>query len=431
MVKDEYDKIYMFEGQLFFNVFMLIDVIVYFNCILVNKLEFWFWMELDWLLNFVFCEFYVECDVVYEECWLCIELMLIGEFDEQFNVMFWQLYFYSWLMIGWFFDLCVISKEQVDDFFCIYYVLNNIIVVFVGNFEIDEVKLFVECYFGCFLCGLEVLDVVIFEMEQKVEKCLVVECDCQLQIEICYYIEFFVNQKSYLFDVLVGVFFGWIGCFYKFMVEGSEVVSWVFVGYLLIKFVGYFLFNVEIKGDLIFVQFEVVWDVVVVDFQENFISEEEFCKVKNCEIVDIYCCFQDLFFFLIQLVFYEGQGDYCYFDKIQFNIELVMLEQICEVVCMYFVFECCFVGYYFCKFGIQVEEILFELMDVLFEQCQVILVQFCQFCFFGDVEQLKVIVGQIEGQVDQVLLEMRLVVDLMICIVKERFVEFEGDGGEE
>ena len=167
------------------------------------------------------------------------------------------------------------------------------------------------------------------------------------------------------------------------------------------------------------------------DLQENLISDEELRKVKNREIADTYRRLQDPLFLSIQLALYEGQGDYRYLDKIQPNIESVTAEQIREAARTYLVPERRLVGHYFRKSGTQAEEIPPELADVPAEQRQAILGQLRQLRSFGDAEQLKAIVAQIEGQAGQAPPEMKPVVDLMIRTAKERLAELEGDGGEE
>ncbi|MEM1244944.1 MAG: pitrilysin family protein [Acidobacteriota bacterium] len=431
MVKDEYDKIYTSEGQSFLNAFTSTDVTVYLNRIPANKLELWFWMESDRLLNPVFREFYAERDVVYEERRLRTESTPTGEFDEQLNAMFWQSHPYSWPTIGWPSDLRVISKEQADDFFRTYYAPNNITAVLVGNFEIDRVKELAERYFGRLPRGPEAPDVVTLEMNQKAEKRLSAECDCQPQIEIRYHTESFVNQKSYPLDVLAGVLSGRTGRLFKTMVEGSEVASRASASHLPSKFAGYFSFLAETKGESTPADLEAAWDEVVADLQENLVSEEELRKVKNREIADTYRRLQDPLFLSIQLALYEGQGDYRYLDTLQTNVEAVTAEQIREAARTYLVPERRLVGHYTRKSGSKAEEVPPELTDVPAEQRQAILAQLRQLRSFGDAEQLQAIAEQIEAQAGQAPPEMKPVVELMLRTAKERLAELEGDGGEE
>ena len=67
LVPNEFDKIYTSAGASGMNALTSEDFTVYFINVPANKLELWFWMEADRLLNPVFREFYSERDVVREE----------------------------------------------------------------------------------------------------------------------------------------------------------------------------------------------------------------------------------------------------------------------------------------------------------------------------------------------------------------------------
>ena len=82
LVKDEFDKVYTSAGATGMNAGTTNDFTIYFVNIPSNKLELWFWMESDRLLNPVFREFYSERDVVREERRLRIESTPTGRIDQ-------------------------------------------------------------------------------------------------------------------------------------------------------------------------------------------------------------------------------------------------------------------------------------------------------------------------------------------------------------
>ena len=88
MVKDELDKVYTDGGGTSLNAFTSNDFTVYINQLPANRLELWFWLESDRLLNPVFSEFYAERDVVYEDRRLRTESTPTGRYDEQADAMF-------------------------------------------------------------------------------------------------------------------------------------------------------------------------------------------------------------------------------------------------------------------------------------------------------------------------------------------------------
>ena len=124
------------------------DYTIYFVNVPANKLELWFWMESDRLLNPVFREFYSEREVVHEERRLRTDSTPTGKFQEQFDAMFWQSSPYSWPVVGWPSDLEGITREEALAFFDIYYAPNNLTAALVGDFDPDEAKALAERYFG-------------------------------------------------------------------------------------------------------------------------------------------------------------------------------------------------------------------------------------------------------------------------------------------
>jgi predicted Zn-dependent peptidase len=135
MVKNEFDQIYRSAGASGMNAGTNSDFTVYFINVPANKLELWFWMESDRLLNPVFREFYAERDVVREERRMRVESTPTGRFEEQFDTMFWQSSPYTWPVIGWPTDLEAITREQAQAYFDLNYAPNNIAACLVGDFE--------------------------------------------------------------------------------------------------------------------------------------------------------------------------------------------------------------------------------------------------------------------------------------------------------
>ncbi len=113
-----------------------------------NKLELWFWMESERLLNAVFREFYTERDVVREERRMRTESNPTAKFEEQFDFMFWGSVPYHHPVVGWPSDVESITRAQAEKFFATYYAPNNITAALVGDFDTEEALGLAEKYFG-------------------------------------------------------------------------------------------------------------------------------------------------------------------------------------------------------------------------------------------------------------------------------------------
>ena len=140
IIKEDFSRLYSGQGASGMNAGTSYDYTVYFVNVPANKLELWFWMESDRLLNPVFREFYSERDVVHEERRLRTDSTPTGKFQEQFDALFWQSSPYSWPVVGWPSDLEGITREEALEFFGLYYAPNNLAAVLVGDFDPAEVK---------------------------------------------------------------------------------------------------------------------------------------------------------------------------------------------------------------------------------------------------------------------------------------------------
>ena len=126
IIKEDFSRLYSGQGASGMNAGTSYDYTIYFVNVPANKLELWFWMESDRLLNPVFREFYSEREVVHEERRLRTDSTPTGKFQEQFDSLFWQSSPYGWPVVGWPSDLEGITREEALSFFGLYYAPNNL-----------------------------------------------------------------------------------------------------------------------------------------------------------------------------------------------------------------------------------------------------------------------------------------------------------------
>ena len=362
MVKDEFDKIYTGAGGSQMNAFTNQDITVYFLTVPANKLELWFWMESDRLGQPIFREFYSERDVVHEERRMRTESTPTGKFDEQFEAMFWESHPYSWPIVGWPSDLKAISKAQADDYFNTYYSPNNITASLVGNFDPAEVKALAQKYFGRIPRGAkEPPDVVTLEMPQSAEKSMGAECDCQPQIQISYHTVAFRHTDSYALDVLSGLMNGDTGRLRKDLILDKKIATSASTNQNSMKWAGNFSFSAETKGDATPQQIEDAWNAEVKRIIEQPIPPEELQKVKNQIAADAFRRLENPFFLMLQLLIYDGLGDWTYLQDWAGKTTAVTEEEVKRVAKTYLTNENGTVGIYNRKPGANAEEMPAEL----------------------------------------------------------------------
>jgi predicted Zn-dependent peptidase len=314
MVKDEFDKIYTEAGASGMNATTNWDSTIYFVTVPANKLELWFWMESDRLLSPVFREFYSERDVVHEERRLRTESTPTGKFDEVFDAMFWESHPYSWPVVGWPSDLRSYSLAQAKAYFDTYYAPSNLTAALVGNFRLEEARALAEKYFGRLPRRDPAPDVVTLEMDPLAEKRMVAECDCQPQVELRYHSVPFRHRDSYALEVLAGLLNGRSGRLYKSLVLERGLAADASASQDSRKYAGAFSLYAEAKGearpdDLERGLLEEVRRVV-----EEPIPERELQKVKNQITASAYQRLEGGFHLLIQLLLYDGLGDWGYLN---------------------------------------------------------------------------------------------------------------------
>ena len=439
MVKDELDKVYTDGGGTSLNAFTSNDFTVYINQLPANRLELWFWLESDRLLNPVFREFYAERDVVYEERRLRTESTPTGRYDEQADAMFWQSHPYSWPVIGWASDLEVISKAQADEFFATYYAPNNLSAVLVGNFDPAEVRGLAERYFGR-LSRAErpAPDVVTLEAEQLAEKRMTAECDCQPQLQVRYHAVPFGHGDGYALDVVAGVLNGRTGRLYEQIVEGAEIASSATAFYEARKYAGVFNLRAETKGDATPEQLLAAWDGIVAELIAEPVPEDELAKVKNRVSADTYRQLRDPFFLMIQLAIMDALGDWRYLNTVAERTNEVTAEDVQRVAAKYFEPSNRLVGLYYRKEGTEATETPSELQALPPEMRTALMSQAEAIAQIEDPAQLEMVLQQMEAQAAQVPEEMRPALDWMRGVIEERLAELQaelpeedGEGGEQ
>jgi predicted Zn-dependent peptidase len=396
MVKDEFDKIYSEAGATSMNASTNTDITFYQIVVPANRLELWFWMESDRLLQPVLREFYSERDVVHEERRLRIESTPTGKYDEQFEAMFWQSHPYHWPVVGWPSDLRVISKQQADEYYATYYAPNNLTAALVGNFDPAEVRTLAQRYFGRLRRGeREPPDVVTLEMPQLAEKRMRAECDCQPQVEIRYHTTPFRNADSPALDVLAGLLNGRTGRLYKGLVLNREIASSASSGQRSRKWGGWFSFTGETRGDASPEQLEAAWYEELRRIQDEPIPADELQKVKNQISATAFRRLNNPFLLMVQLLVYDGQGDWTYLNTWSDTTLAVTEADVKRVARTYFTPENRAVALYARRSGAGAEEWPAEMGALSPEQQQRVKAQIRQLGQVQDKARLGTILEQL------------------------------------
>jgi predicted Zn-dependent peptidase len=112
-----------------------------------NKIELFLALEADRMVNPVFREFYAERDVIAEERRMS-ENRPGFFFSEQLNAAFYAAHPYSWSVLGWMSDVSKITRQEMEEYWSLFYRPDNAVLVMAGDIDVDHVMTLVEKHFG-------------------------------------------------------------------------------------------------------------------------------------------------------------------------------------------------------------------------------------------------------------------------------------------
>jgi predicted Zn-dependent peptidase len=316
LVKNEFDRIYTGQGASGMNAFTTYDMTGYFVTVPKNKLELWMWMESDRLKNPVFREFYAERDVVYEERRLRVESTPTGKLEEAFEEIFWHSSPYSWPVIGYPSDVAAITKKEADDYYALYYAPNNITAILVGDFDPKEALALAERYLGRIPRGKNPPPEVIttppaWDYDVRFSG----QAETNPEIEVAWHTVPFRNKDSYALQILAGILNGRTGRLEKALVLPADAVATTVrasAGGLMSpqKYAGAFTIDAEAKEGRSLDEVEKGIDAQIGRLKTDLVPAEELQKVKNNVAAASYRRLSSNFFILLQLIVYEGYGDW-------------------------------------------------------------------------------------------------------------------------
>jgi predicted Zn-dependent peptidase len=426
LVKDQLSLIYTKNGGEGLNAFTNEDETVYFVRVPANRIEMWAWLESDRLLNPVFREFYSERDVVYEERRMRTESTPLGKYDEAFNALFWQASPYKWPVIGWPSDVSSITKAQADAYFATYYAPNNLTGVLVGDFDAAAVRPVLERYFARIPRGkTEPPEVLTMEPPQPGEKRFNAEAETSPTVRIWWHGVAFPNKDRSVLDLVSDVMSGRTGRLYKGLVTGRQIANETSAVVDLKKYEGAFQVECTVKDG----KDPAAVEQAVYEEMEKLKTEplgaEELQKVKNEAKANAYRRLSSPFYIALQLLVYDGLGDWRYVNTYAEEVDRVSAADIQRVAKQYFTKENRTVGIFLRKEGgapadAELAALPAEAQAMARQQIERIQAE-------TDAAKLRAGIAQMEQAKSQVPAEMKPVFDLILKRAQERLAALEGE----
>ncbi|MBN1443634.1 MAG: insulinase family protein [Planctomycetes bacterium] len=337
IVKDEFDKVYTAAGASGMNAGTSEDFTVYFINVPANKLELWFWMESDRLLNPVFREFYSERDVVREERRLRVESTPTGRFEEQFDALFWTSSPYAWPVIGWPSDVEAITRDEALAFYSVYYAPNNVTACLVGDFRIEDAIRLADRYLGRLPRGPRPPATVrTLEIEQAAEKRMIARAETRPTAVVRFHTVADGHRDEPALVVLQELLNGRTGRLYKSLILEQEIANSAHARQRGRKYEGSFEVRAVAKPGKDPVEVEQAILDLLDGLREETIGERELEKVKNQLAADEFRKLRANFSLLLQLLVRDSMRGWETINTDPPRLQAVTADDVRRVVSAYF-----------------------------------------------------------------------------------------------
>ena len=430
IVKDEFDQVYTEAGASGMNAGTMQDATIYFITVPANKLELWFWMESERLLNPVFREFYSERDVVREERRMRVESNPVQKYEEQFDFMFWGSLPYHHPVVGWPSDVESIGRASANEFFATYYAPNNITAALVGDFSSEEALALANKYFGRIPRGEHAPPpVVTEEIEQLAERRMTAHADTNPSVQIRWHAVPFANQDLYALDVMDSVLNDRTGRLYKALVESKKLATGEpYSSFNAMKYGGSLEVGAELADG---VDHQMVEDALLAEIEilkTQPVPERELQKVKNQSLANSYRRLQSNFYLLLQLLLYDVWDDWQFLNDSPAKIQAVTAEDVQRVANTYLTDTDRNTMWYFRTEGTDEDPELAALSGQGKAMAKSALAQINQ---VTDAAELEQGLAQMKAMKAQAPPEFQSAIDLIIKRATERLEMLQAAAGEE
>jgi predicted Zn-dependent peptidase len=430
IVKDEIAQIYTEAGASGQNAGTGEDFTIYFITVPANKLELWFWMESERLLNAVFREFYTERDVVREERRMRTESDPTAKFEEQFDFMFWGSVPYHHPVVGWPSDVESITRAQAQKFFATYYAPNNITVAMVGDFDSEEALALAKKYFGRIPRGeTPPPPVVTEEIEQLAERRMIAYADANPSVKIRWHTVPFAHNDFFALDMVESILSERTGRLYKSLVEAEQIATGEpYAAHSPLKYAGYLEINADLADGVDHLIAEQALLAEIERLKSEPVPDRELKKVKNQSLANSFRRLQSNFYLWLQLLFYDVWDDWRFLNESTAQYGAVTAEDVQRVANTYFTDTGRNVLWYYRNEGSEEDPELAALTGQAQAMAKQALAQIAQ---VEDPAELEQGLQQMQTMKSQAPPEFQPAIELIIKRATERIEKLRAAAGEE
>lgn len=207
---EEYSRIIAKNGGRS-NAFTSSDVTVYFATMSREKIDVEIQLEADRMANALLGEKYFEPEkkVIQEERRMRTEDNPASALGEVASAVAYMIHPYRRPIVGWMQDIENLQRQDLVDFYKLYYAPNNAYIVMVGDFSADEILPKIKAAFGKIPPGPKPPEVSAQEPEQRGERRVILKKEAELPIVLKFYhAPNLKSSDSFALDLLTVVLAG-------------------------------------------------------------------------------------------------------------------------------------------------------------------------------------------------------------------------------
>ena len=185
---EEYSRIIAKNGGRT-NAFTSSDVTVYFATMSREKIGIEIELEADRMANALLGDQYFEPEknVIQEERRMRTEDNPISALSEAASAVAYTIHPYRRPVVGWMQDIQSLTRQDLVDFYKLYYAPNNAYIVMVGDFSTEDMLSKIKSAFGKIPRGIEPPKVSAEEPEQRGERRLILKKEAELPFLLKFY----------------------------------------------------------------------------------------------------------------------------------------------------------------------------------------------------------------------------------------------------
>ncbi|WP_107666634.1 pitrilysin family protein [Cyanothece sp. BG0011] len=260
------------------------DATRYFYSFPSNKLELWMSLESERFLDPVFREFYKEQNIILEERRLRTENNPIGTMVEAFLDTAFTEHPYKRPTIGYNEDIRNLTREDVQDFFNIYYGPSNLTIALVGDVQPEQVKQLAQVYFGRYEEKPAPPQVTKVEPKQEETREVTLKLASQPWYLEGYHVPALSHPDSAIYQVISTLLSsGRTSRLYKSLVEEKQValVAQGFNGFPADKYPNLMLFYAQTSPNASIEEVATALSLEIEKLKTEPVFEQELQRVKN------------------------------------------------------------------------------------------------------------------------------------------------------